>query len=263
MLDERSMALGTVEDTETLKRLPLQLSSLKRDPGMYLETVPGYQSGAGFSQNINGGLGTYSELLVDGAPVDTNPAVHGSFRNGFSSEALAEFKVVNNSSADFGNTGGSVLSFVTRSGTNRFHGAGYWYLRNDALDSRSFFATEVATQKQNEFGFNVGGPIIIPKTYNGQNRTFFFLNMGKNIFRNAVAGSVLTFPTEAFKNGDFSALLGPQIGTDALGRPVLAGQIYDPSSTKSDGRGGLVRDPFPGNRIPSQRFSPVSVPGTL
>src|SRR5437016_881589 len=88
--------------TNTLEKLPILLNGLKRDASNYLATVPGYQGGAGFTNNINGSIGTFTELYVDGVPADGNPAVHGLFRNGFSNETLAEFKVADSPSADQG-----------------------------------------------------------------------------------------------------------------------------------------------------------------
>jgi hypothetical protein len=90
-----------------LAKLPLQLGGGKRDPASYIDTIPGSQGGpwggaggSGFTNNINGSVGTYSELMIDGVPGDTNPAVHGSFRGGFPADTLAEFRVVSSASAD-------------------------------------------------------------------------------------------------------------------------------------------------------------------
>src|SRR5215471_5647081 len=90
------------------------------------------------------------------------------------------------------------------------------------------------------------------------NKTFFYFNQGWFRYLYSVAGSAYTMPIDAYKQGNFSNLLGPQIGTDALGRPVFRGAIYDPSTTRPDGHGGFIRDPFPGNIIPQSMFSPVS-----
>ena len=89
--------------------------------------------------------------------------------------------------------------------------------------------------------------MYIPGIYKQRNKTFFFFNYEGHRDHNAgnYAGTV---PIPAFRTGDFSALLGPQIGTDALGRPILSGQIYDPFSTRSVG-GGFIRDPVPGNNL--------------
>jgi Carboxypeptidase regulatory-like domain len=244
--------------TKTLEKLPILLPGLKRDASNYLATVPGYQGGAGFTNNINGSIGTFSELYVDGVPADGNPAVHGLFRNGFSNETLAEFKVADTPSADQGPTGGALISFVSKSGTNEFHGAFYEYHRNTSLTARDFFSPSVPTNLQNEYGFTVGGPVWIPRVYDGRNKTFFFFNWGQSKRRYGVGAATYTMPIEAFKQGDFSRLLGPVVGTDALGRPVREGQIYDPGTTRPDGRGGFIRDPFDGNIIPSGRFSQVS-----
>src|SRR6202040_2563047 len=102
------------------------------------------------------------------------------------------------------------------------------------------------------FGFTLGGPISIPKVYSGHNKTFFFTNIDWTRYRSGVLpGFGNTTPTDAFKAGDFSSLLTTnQIATDALGRPIFAGQIFDPSTTRTVG-GVTVRDPFPGNIIPA------------
>ena len=98
----------------------------------------------------------------------------------------------------------------------------------------------------------------IPRVYDGRNKTFFYFNWGQSKRRYGVGATTYTMPIEEFKQGNFSRLLGPVVGTDALGRPVREGQIYDPGTTRPDGLGGFIRDPFDGNIIPSGRFSQVS-----
>jgi len=242
---------------KTLEKLPILLPGLKRDAGAYLAAVPGYTNGAGFSNNINGSVGTFTELVVDGAPAG-GASVHGRCVNCFSNETLAEFKVADAPSADQGMTGGALISFVTKSGTNDFHGALYEYHRNTSLTARDFFAATVPKNLVNEFGFNVAGPVVVPRLYDGHNKTFFFFNMGRSRRRYGVGSARFNMPVEEFKSGDFGRILGGVIGTDALGRAVRAGQIYDPATTRPDGQGGFIRDPFAGNIIPSDRFSKVS-----
>jgi len=222
-----------------------------------MNVVPGVAN-AGFSNNIMGGVGMYSQVLVDGVSAEYNPGVPGVMSDPPSVEAIGEFKVVNTISAEYGLTGGSFMSFVTKSGTNQLHGDAFEFLRNNDMDARSFFASTVSVEKQNEFGFTAGGPVYIPKVYDGRNKTFFFGTFTQYLYHNITEGQVLTLPTDAFKAGDFSALLGPVIGTDSLGRPVSSGEIYDPNSTMSDGKGGYVRNPFPGNVIPLSEQSVVS-----
>lgn len=175
-------------------------------------------------------------------------------------------------SAQYGHTSGGFIEYVSKSGTNNIHGSAYEYFANDALNARGFFdadcnAAGACTSrpktpiKNNSFGFTLGGPVVIPKVYNGHNKTFFFTNFDWTRFRSGVLpGFGNTTPTDAFKAGDFSSLLTTnQIGTDVLGRPILQGQIFDPSTTRCISGGGVVpcttagsipvRDPYPGNII--------------
>ena len=118
-----------------------------------------------------------------------------------------------------------------------------------------------------EYGGSAGGPIYIPHVYNGKDKAFWFFSFEKNKVENFGRGGFDTFPTAAMKQGDFSSLLNPaytgnplsgtQIGTDALGRPVLYGQIYNPLTTRMV-NGVETRDPFPGNQIPQAMFDTVA-----
>src|SRR4029079_7661713 len=120
----------------------------------------------------------------------------------------------------------------------------------------NYYTHTVPIIRRNQFGGTIGGPII-------KNRTFFFFDMQFTKQRSAQAFENLSVPTAAFKQGDFSSILGGQVGTDALGRPVLRNQIFDPSTgrtvTNSAGQQVLVRDPFPNNRIPVSRLSPAAL----
>ena len=136
----------------------------------------------------------YSQVVIDGATAEYNPAVQGVMSRPPSVETLAEFKVVNSVAAEYGLSGGAFISFATKSGTNEFHGSAFEYLRNEALDARSFFAASRAIQKQHEFGFTAGGPVYIPKLYDGRKKTFFFGSFTRFSIRSAVAGAVYTLP---------------------------------------------------------------------
>ncbi len=258
MLETRNTATNYVEDTKTLMQLPLEVNGAKRDPTQWEVTMPGYQGGAGFNTVFNGSVGLYGEQLVDGAPSECNPAaLGGCLRASFSAEIVSEMKVSTNVNAESGFTAGEVTSIVTKSGTNQIHGSAYEYMRNNGFDARNFFSPTVPIDKQNEFGFTIGGPVYIPHVYNGKNKTFFFFNQGFFRYLFSAPGSLYTMPVAAYRNGDFSSLLGVPVGTDALGRPVLAGAIYDPTTQRTV-NGQIVRDPFPGNIIPTAEFSPVS-----
>ncbi|MEO8659226.1 MAG: TonB-dependent receptor [Bryobacteraceae bacterium] len=257
LIEERSSAYGVSVQREALEKLPLQVSGGERSLYSFLSTVPGV-SNAGFANNIMGGVGMYSQVVYDGVSAEYNPGVQGVMSHPPSVETIAEFKVVNSVAAEYGLTGGAFMSFVSKSGSNEFHGNAFEYLRNNDFDARTFFAPTVSIQKQNEFGLTGGGPVYIPKIYDGRNKTFFFATFTQFIQHTVSAGSLVTLPTAAFRAGDFSQLLGPVIGTDSLGRSVAQGQIYDPRSARPDGQGGFIRDPFPGNIIPTAAQSSVS-----
>ena len=121
-----------------------------------------------------------------------------------------------------------------------------------AIQTGSVRLRQKTPVRNNSFGFTLGGPVVIPKVYNGRNKTFFFTNFDWTRFRSSVLpGFGNTTPTDAFKTGDFSELLtNNQIGSDALGRPIFEGQIFNPGTTRLVG-GIPVRDPYPGNVIPA------------
>src|SRR6185369_9027990 len=200
--------------------------------------------------NFGGGYFGTTAFLLDGA-WDASEGWGGVIYVP-SPDNVQEFKVQQNTfSAQYGWSTGNVINVVTKSGGSSLHGDAYDYLRNAALDANNYFNNLNGLQKpvshRNQFGVALGGPVYIPGIYKQRNKTFFFFNYEGHRDHNAgnYAGTV---PTPAFRTGDFSALLGPQIGTDALGRPILSGQIYDPFSTRPFG-GGFIRDPVPGNNL--------------
>ena len=160
-------------------------------------------------------------------------------------------KVINTTySAQYGHTSGGFIEYTSKSGTNDYHGALYEYFSNEKLNASGFFGTFRPKDRKNNYGFSIGGPVRVPG-YDGRNRTFFFLNWDLYDFRSGTLPSFSnTTPIDAFKRGDFGALLGGQIGTDALGRPIMEGGIYDPSTTRNV-NGVPTRDPFPNNVIPA------------
>jgi len=168
-------------------------------------------------------------------------------------DAVQEFKVqTSDFSAEFGRSGAAVLNATIKSGTNQFHGAAWEFFRNDKLDAADFFENAGGIPKgelrQNQFGFTAGGPVIIPKLYNGRNKLFFF---GDYEGLRRVQGTVLTgsVPTVLERNSgytDLSDLITGQSGTqtDALGRTMPTGTILDPATTRQISPGVFVRDPF-------------------
>ena len=152
-------------------------------------------------------------------------------------DAIQEFKVnSHNDQAEFGSSTGGIINVVTKSGTNTPHGTVWEYLRNDAFDARNTFHPNVTPFKQNQFGFSLGGPVYIPKVYNGKNHTFFYGAFQQFLYRKP-ANSFFRVPTEANYNGDLRDI------------PTT---IYNPYSTRPGAvTGTFIRDPFPGNQIPA------------
>ena len=245
---------GQLSSTVTTRELTA-LPSIGRNPQDFRLLVPGVALNRDGNAVIQGGLVRKDPYYIDGAhssnhvwsgnPVNPNPDV------------IQEFKVLTNSfSAEYGETSGGVMTSTTKSGTNDFHGTLFEFFRNNKLNSGNYYTHITPIIRRNQYGGTIGGPVI-------RNRTFFFFDMQFTKQRSAQAFNNLSVPTAAFKAGDFSSILGPQVGTDALGRAVLRNQIFDPNTgrtvTNAAGQQVLVRDPFPGNRIPANRFSPAAL----
>jgi hypothetical protein len=166
-------------------------------------------------------------------------------------DVIQEFKLEANAySAEFGRFAVQVNA-TTRSGTNQLRGSLYEFFRNDALDATHFFANYAGLGKRplryNQFGATLGGPIVLPRIYGGRDRSFFFISYEGTRVRIGKTGQ-LSVPTEEQRNGDFSRL------NYRGNRP-----IFDPATTRPNPAGpGVVRDPFPGNRLPGSRFTPFA-----
>ena len=241
LLNSESGSLGHVMTNRQIVDLPLNgrgFNELARlTPGVVLlpgtgnvtRIRPEFVNGT----TISGVRGRQVSYFLDGT--DTSEQHQGGSWIQTSVDALQEFSVQQNAySAEQGRSG-SFFNATTKSGTNQVHGTLYEFLRNEKLDSRNFFGTTRDLLKRNQFGASAGGPILLPKIYDGRNRTFFFANyegmrerQGNTVSR--------TSPTAAMLGGDFSA---------------IANTLYDPLTTA-----GGTRQPFAGNRIPSNRLSP-------
>ena len=200
--------------------------------------------------NFGGGYFGNTAFLLDGA-WDASTGWGGVIYVP-SPDNVQEFKVQQNSfSAQYGWSTGNVINVVSKSGTSSLHGVAYEYLRNGDLDANYFFNNlhhqARANSHRNQFGVAVGGPVYLPGIYKQTNKTFWFFQYEGHRENDPLATSG-TVPVAAFRTGDFSALLGAQVGTDALGRPILSGQLYDPFSTRPLGA-SYIRDPIPGNNL--------------
>jgi Carboxypeptidase regulatory-like domain/TonB dependent receptor len=262
LIQRETPEVGTTVTRDYLTALPLTMGN-----GRYPETFayrlsPGVQ-GDTWTSRVNGSPAFSKEVLLEGASVTTYLAGHFG-ESSVSMEALQEFKVQTSGlSAEYGRTGGGVFNFVMRSGQNQVHGTGFSTLRNEALNANTFLNNAAGRPKQRDrqsnFGGSFGGPVLIPGVYDGRNRTFFFAAAEKFRVRSYVYGAPnRSVPQLEMYDGNLSRLLTTTVvGTDALGRPIFRGAIYDPLTLR-EVNGVFVADPFPGNIIPSNRISQVS-----
>ncbi len=273
LLETGTAELGSYVSKKEFDTWPITVGDGRRQMTQFIFTsLPGATGGV-WQGSINGGQNFSHEIMVDGISVGRMDIAGGSSGEfSPSAESISEFKLQTGTvSAQYGGGQTSVANFATKSGTNDFRGSAYYYGQNDALRANSFNANASGIPrqpfKQHNYGYSIGGPVLLPKLYNGKNRTFFFHNFERTQQKNFTQTSFTQLPTMDFRQGDFSRLLnssftgngssGNVVGTDALGRPVQFGAIYDPSTSRQVGN-TWVRDMFPGNRIPVSRFSPVS-----
>ena len=209
----------------------------------------------------NGAQANQFKIIVEGQDVtSSNDTGWTSTVSQASVEMIEEFSLQTaNYAAEFGQVAGGLFNFTTRSGANAVHGSAYEYFANEALDAHRPFTHIRPTSRKHDAGGSIGGPVFIPKLYDGRNRTFFFFNY--EFFRNRATAnaSFQTVPTEAYRNGDFSAAISQNrtIGTDPAGNPVIENMIFDPLTNSTIG-GNIYRTPFAGNRIPVSRIDPVA-----
>ncbi|MEP6963560.1 MAG: TonB-dependent receptor, partial [Acidobacteriota bacterium] len=232
-----------------------------RNQMAFLVLSPGV-SGTGTGARINGFGGNTFRVMIDGQDSTSGNSTSRVDETQASVEAIEEFTLqTSNYSAEYGQALGGVFNFSIRSGTNNFHGSAYEYLTNEALNATQPLATAHVhpVSRKNDFGFTLGGPLRIPKVYNGKNKTFYFFNW--EYFRNqtSATGTPQTVPTTDYRGGNFAAALtGRNLATDGLGRPVLENSIYDPTTSRPVGS-QIYRDVFANNLIPVSRMDPVAV----
>ncbi len=230
-------------------------SVLQMQPG-YLPMKPNGDPmfrGSQFQSRINGGQRSATENFFDGAAFGYASGHQQSQESTPPVDSVQEVKVTTTSySAQYGHTSGGFIEYTAKTGTNAFHGSVYGYFADDKFNKKGYFAVGKTPLSNNNYGATLGGPVTIPKLYDGRGKTFFFGNFDYTRVRSGVLpGFGNTTPTDAFKAGDFGALLtSNQIGTDALGRPIMGGQIFNPATTRLV-NGVPVRDPYPGNLIPT------------
>ncbi|MBK9171254.1 MAG: TonB-dependent receptor [Bryobacterales bacterium] len=211
------------------------------------------QANYGPAFSVGGQRDNTSTVLVDGVEIS------GMELNNYpyaipSLDSVAEFRVVTSgASAEFGGNSGAFVNVVSRRGTNELHGSFFEFLRNDKLDARNFFdrTGKAAPNKRNQFGFVVSGPVMLPKLYNGKDRTFFMMSWEWQRQRNGTTSTALV-PTAQERTGDFTGL-GATI-VDPFTKTPFAGNRIPESRINRTGRGLLDLYPLPNNPDPARNF---------
>jgi hypothetical protein len=268
-----------------------------RNPWSVALLIPGTQFVSNSSMNVNGSNTSYSirvegmDAQMDGANIIYTQRVQPSV------DAIQEVAIqTSNFAAEFGTVGGGLFNVSMKSGSNQLHGNVYDYMVNEALNAHQPYTERRSAQRRHDYGFTAGGPVYIPKVYNGKNRTFFFWsfeqfreNINWHTPPSAIGGGQGTYPTVPipdYRGGKFAQVIAGsgvngvprnvQVSAgrdyvDPLGRTIQSGTIFDPLSERSvicspaitancaAGTSVLVRDPFPNNTINATRFDKVAL----
>ena len=229
---------------QMMQTLPLFTGGIRRG-NAFTRYMPGVNTANG-QVSVNGSGGRAKEILIDGASL-TIPESGGVVFSFPAVEMFGEFKLVSSTySADNGRFGGGIEVFHTKSGTNQLHGAGFWNIRRDIFNAAGW---TINSNPNNPPGFRpkqrfttaggaIGGPVWLPKVYDGRNKTFWYFTIARDLRPATAAPVISSVATSLMKQGNFSE----------IGRT-----IYDPATTDGD-----IRLPFPNQTIPQERMSGVS-----
>jgi len=251
-LQTASSDIGATVQTELVQNLPLQVSGTVRNPVQFVGLVPGFVGNLGNNPGsnstddfkVNGGQEGGTDILVDGVSISL-VSPNTQWNKGVSTDAVDEFKVLqSNFTAEYGQAGDGIVNLTVKSGTNDLHGSAYDFLRNKSLDANNWFNNlqdlPRPVDTQNDFGATVGGPVYIPKLYDGRNKTFFFFAYEGFRFRTG-GSSTVSMPNEDFRKGDFSAICTAGF-TNGICND-LTQQIYDPTTHAAVPGDVLTNDP--------------------
>jgi len=262
LVDTTSTQLGAVVNERAVSQLPLA----QRDAYQLLQLQPGVQSQLGVDGvygsdragvvSVNGGRGRDNNYTVNGGDGNDQfanlPAIQPS------PDAIAEFRVLTNTfDAEYGRNSGAVVNVVTKSGTNDFHGNAYDFFRNKDLNARGFFDSQKLDYLQNQFGATLGGPII-------KNKTFFFASFEGNRIRKGTSSDTVAVPTQAERNGDFSAdgLFAGSYGSGVAN--AMNARLNCQSDVTAGGGGSILGNSnysaiFPNGIIPTTCFDQTAL----
>ena len=264
LMNTESASLGTVIDSARVEKLPLSYGN----PFLLI----GLTAGVTFSGSVRldrpfepthivnfsmgGTRGNLNDITIDGAPTTATANANEVTASYVPmTDIVQEFKVQTNTfDAQFGQTQGGVTNISIKSGTNSFHGTANYSFQRPSFWANDFFLNKAGTPRPdflfNRWGGSFSGPVVIPKLYNGKNKTFFLFGYeGIKDSRPRHDDTTNTVPTPAMRNGDFSALLNVPAASQIV--------IYDPSTRVAAANGRFSQTPFSGNKIPLARFDKV------
>lgn len=263
LLETNSASTGQVIDTRRVAELPIAHgepyalmasttgAAFTGDPALDRPFEPSHIA----NYAIGGARGLRNELTLDGAPAGASTAnpreVSASFVPPI--DIVGEMKVQTAAfDASVGQTEGGAVNLVLKSGTNQFHGTGYYNKLAPELNANLFFANKqgqpIAPLEYNRWGVSATGPVVLPKIYDGHNKTFYMYGY-EGIIETRTRGGVNTVPTAEQREGDLSGLLRIPSGNY---------QIYDPFTRRAVANGRFQQDPIPGNIIAKSRISPIA-----
>src|SRR5438067_2874766 len=233
----QSITTKEVEDFPLNGRNPMMVAQLAI--GVIATGQPSlvhpFDNGAASAWSIGGTPSQTAEIMIDGAPNATwdNRAAYAPPQ-----DAVQEVKIkAFDTDASYGHTGSGTINEVMKTGTNELHGSLYGFTQPSWLGANNFFSNRagipVQSTKLNQYGVTAGGPVVLPKLYNGKNKLFWFFGFEK-LDDSQPNTKFLTVPTDAERQGDFSALLN--LGSNY--------EIYNPYTGTSDSKGNIIRKPF-------------------
>ncbi|HZQ56213.1 MAG TPA: TonB-dependent receptor [Bryobacteraceae bacterium] len=257
LLRTETGSIGSTLQSRNIQQLP----TIGRNPYVFVALTAGIQytgdptyvnpwDASGPSAFAANGYHQGSLFLLDGVPNMRMDVV--SFSP--SPDAVEEMRAQTNAfDAEYGHSGAAFINVVTRSGTNQLHGTVYDYLRNNFLNANDFFSNRSGLKKsefhQDTYGGSIGGPVVLPKIYNGHDRTFFFFNYEGTQLRQG-GNTTEIVPTAVQRSGNFSQTFNTK------GQLIT---IYNPNTTVLGSNGKYTRAPFAGNVIPPSMLDPVAL----
>jgi hypothetical protein len=278
LLKTESGELAHNVTTETLDNLPILTIGSDgagvRNPLAAILLLPGANFSSDYILQINGLPSSSQAINIEGQDATNGfwKEINSQSQTGV--DAIQEVAIqTSNFSPEYGQVGGGYINYTMKSGTNQFHGSAFDYLANEALNAGTPFTDAGLTNslkdnqlvrnrlRRNDYGGTFGGPIKLPKIYNGTDRTFFFFSFEGYTQNTLTTNGLGTVPTAAYQQGNLSSALTAQLlsggvgQVDPLGNKLFGNEVFDPA-TQQTVNGEVVRSPFPNNTIPVTRFDP-------